>query len=537
MGKRNVDFWTIRLVSVYLVCCLLLSPIFTPQAYAQTTPPVVNFNCNAVGFKVQIAPINPTQIPAFSQSPVNCMAWQTFIALNWKANPQNPGQPDLTATAEQFGDPADSTDPVVWESYKDVSDVFRPNPVKSWKSPQLLPESFRQFKNIADLTPTSNFGFKPLTATSKFADGPDFILDETTQAFTNSWLTAQNQSLTFYEIRLNQDEYEYITQNNLTSPQAQQNCATGSAGLNLPSGSADSDCANNSANYGSDGAIEIKAAWVELKDSSLYPKYKISQAIIKGPNDAEPRQATMGLVGLHIIHKVPNGKQFVWATFEHVDNAPTPNDINNGNLKPSYTYYNHACDPQTDRYQCKFNYQPQPCNSGQQSGCDPYTAPVQVVRLNPIPSPSASLNRAVWSTITQVNPDSVFQNYQLIDTIWPNASSPVPPGATTPLNDGNPQSGTPNNYVANTTMETYLQQAVIPPTNKGGCLGCHVLAPIASPTKLGTKARVLLSLPKETLRQTQSNAPLASDYSFVFSQAQAIAKHIQPKLQEVGSSN
>jgi hypothetical protein len=48
---------------------------------------------------------------------------------------------------------------------------------------------------------------------------------------------------------------------------------------------------------------------------------------------------------------------------------------------------------------------------------------------------------------------------------------------------------------------------------------------------------VLLSLPKETLRQTQSNVSLASDYSFVFSQAQAIAKYIQPKPQKIGSDN
>jgi hypothetical protein len=38
-------------------------------------------------------------------------------------------------------------------------------------------------------------------------------------------------------------------------------------------------------------------------------------------------QATVGLVGLHIIHKYPGAAQFVWATFEQIDNSP---DDNNG---------------------------------------------------------------------------------------------------------------------------------------------------------------------------------------------------------------
>lgn len=537
METRNLKILPTFLLCVFLFAYLIFSPLFTPLAYAQTSPPppVVEFNCNSNGFQVQITPKIPNNLPGFSinQAGANCMAWQTFIALNWKADPQNPGQPDMSATPDQFGEPETPNDPhspifpVVWETYKEASEAIGPNIAESWKSPQDIPASFRQFKNTANLTPTSNFGFKALTATSKFADGPDFVIDETTQAFTKSWLTAQNQSLTFYEIRVNQDEYQYITTNKLYIPQSQQTCATDQAGLNLPSGTAsgnqDKDCSNNPANYGSDGAIEIKAAWVELKDSSLYPKYKIAQAIIQGPNDPQPRQAVMGLVGLHIIHKVPNAQQFVWATFEHIDNAPSTADISN-NLKPSYMYYNPQCDPQTDYYQCTQNNQPQPN--------DPYTAPIQVVRLNAIPAPSNNINSAVWETLKGLNDDSVFQNYQLIDTMWPQSSQNIPQGASTPLSNGNIQSGTYQNYVANTTMETYFQQPQQQPKssslfNPGGCLGCHVLAPIASPKQIGRKARIFISLPSSTQTNSNSSSSLASDYSFIFSEAQTITKYLQ----------
>jgi len=530
MRNKDLLAWLVLLLVVF--CAVFLD--FKPLAYGQTMPPSVAFNCNSSGFQVQITPTLPNNLPGFSlnQAGANCMAWQTFIALNWQADSNNPGQPNLSIPASQFGVPENPNNPnqpihpVVWESYQEVSEVLKGDQARNWRSPQALPQSFRQFANIAKQAPTSRFGYKSLTATSKFTDGPEFVIDSTSQAFTSSWLTAQNQSLTFYEIRLNQDEYQYITKNTLYSPQSQQACANGAVGLNLPSGTAgnnqDQDCQNNVTNYGADGAIEVKAAWVELKDSSLYPKYKIAQAIIQGPNDPQPRQAVMGLVGLHIIHKVPNSQQLVWATFEHIDNAPSSSDIPN-NLQAYYTYYNPSCDPTTDYYQCKPNHQPLLSNT------DPYTAPVQVVRLTSIPTLSKALNQAVWSTLKQVSSSSVFQNYQLIDTMWPKASQTIPPRATTPLSNGNIQSGTPNNYVANTTMETYFQLPSQQPNSPslftpGGCLGCHVLAPIASPSKLGKKARIFLPSPTLIQAKRSTNASLASDYSFIFSQAQASAK-------------
>jgi hypothetical protein len=526
-------------VQIFAIVCAV-SLCFTSWAYAQTTPPSVDFNCNSklnnVNFKVQIAPNLPNTVPgpSLNQAGADCMAWQTFIALSWAADPNNPGQPDKNVPASKFGTPGIPNNPkqpivpVVWESYQEVSNVIGENPVQNWRTPQVMPERFRKFSKIADLAPTSKFGFKTLTATSKFTDGPEFVMDKTTEAFTHSWLTAQNQSLTFYEIRLNQNEYRYITENTLNRPQSQLDCATGAAGLNLPSGTAgdnqDLDCQNKASNYGADGAIEVKAAWVELKDSSLYPKYKIAQAIIQGPNDPQPRKAIMGLVGLHIIHKVPNAQQLVWATFEHIDNAPSQQDIDSGKpLKTSYTYYNPNCDPKKDPYNCKWNYQPQPEKK------DSYTTPVQVVRLNSIPSISNALNQAVWSTLQQVNASSVFQNYQLIDTMWPKSSQAIPSKSTTPLSNGNIQSATYQNYVSNTTLETYFQQPSQQPNSHqlftpGGCLGCHVLAPIASPSKLGQRARITLFSPSLTQENQKTNVSYASDYSFVFHHAQKISK-------------
>ena len=56
-------------------------------------------------------------------------------------------------------------------------------------------------------------------------------------------------------------------------------------------------------------------------DGSLNRRYKAAVAVLHEP-DGSTREATVGLIGLHIIHKMPNGAQLVWATFEQADNDP-----------------------------------------------------------------------------------------------------------------------------------------------------------------------------------------------------------------------
>ena len=47
---------------------------------------------------------------------------------------------------------------------------------------------------------------------------------------------------------------------------------------------------------------------------------------------ARPLFALMGLVGLHVGHKTDSASQWLWSTFEHVDNFPTEADVASGKL-------------------------------------------------------------------------------------------------------------------------------------------------------------------------------------------------------------
>ncbi len=494
-----------------------------PAVLAQTAS--VTNPCSAIGVtQVQLKPVLPAYFSTAmkNQTAADCFAWQEFIYANWKADPNNPGLPDPNAQPSSFGTPND-TAATVWESFLSATQVFSQPAARArtaWMAKRPV--------------------VKMLTKLSKLGDAV-LNLASIGQAGDGKWITDQRGVPAFYEIRLNLDEYAYITTNvfngsDLATFAGQRACASqpgknGRGGFNLPAGNAsgntDVDCLGNVATYGQGvGAIEIKAAWVALPaDGSLNYRYKTSLAQYTLPG-GETVQATMGLVGLHIIHKVPGANQFIWATFEQIDNDP---DDNNGNpvaptlpanpnrkASPGYTFFNTSCNPQTDTYyHCVPNTLPGdacPIGKPPTPGCFPYSAPMQITRITPVDSQANSVNGYAWSLQPA---DSVFNYYRLIDVQWPNSSSPVPPKSTVPLSTGDITPSSANRIVANTTLETYMQ-------TKNSCMDCHQYASIAQPSRqsLVLRAgryvrRVLIMGPNKAPAAT-GNPAYASDYSFVF---------------------
>ncbi|HEY4972805.1 MAG TPA: hypothetical protein VII41_04300, partial [Steroidobacteraceae bacterium] len=339
-----------RCLLVALTAAALSLGLGGPAALAQAAG-VAN-PCGAIGVtQVQLQPVLPVYFSTASKNQVaaDCFAWQEFIYGNWNADPNNPGQPDPSAQPSSFGTPND-TSATVWESFLSATQVFT--------QPALLAAKAWTAKRPQVVT---------LNRLSKLGDA---VLDLPSigQAGDGKWITDQRGVPAFYDIRLNQDEYDYITTNifegaDLTTFAGQRACATqpgknGRGGFNLPAGNAqgntDVDCIGDVKTYGqSVGTIEVKAAWVALPaDGSLNYRYKTTTAQYTLPGGT-PVQATMGLVGLHIIHKVPGADQFVWATFEQIDNDPDDNNGNpaaptlpsNANQKPSpgYTFYSTSC--------------------------------------------------------------------------------------------------------------------------------------------------------------------------------------------------
>ena len=81
--------------------------------------------------------------------------------------------------------------------------------------------------------------------------------------------------------------------------------------------------------------MEVKVAWRELTDQDDHTRYYVREALIAGEDGYNYTIATMGLVGLHIMQKTATFPQWIWSTFEHIDNVSGSHpSFNNGTNDP-----------------------------------------------------------------------------------------------------------------------------------------------------------------------------------------------------------
>jgi len=402
-------------------------------------------------------PSNPCNLS--EQKVLNCFAWENFIALNWKASPSERGVADGKVTASSYGTPGDYSN-TVWESYLNLEDIFTAHGPEPWDTAGKLYAAktpVKTMKRINKVGSTAHNFDKSILSAS------DAHLSELFQA-QGTWLTDQAGNLVWYEVKINKMEYDFIKKHQLYDPSKQTSYAAAHNGIWNPTGS-----------------IETKAAWRIIPEKhldSLQKMYKVSKAMIPevtgfdahgNPILGAYTEHYLGLVGLHIIHKTSQAPQFIWMTFEHVNNAPTAGDVKAG---IAYNFYNKSSTATP-------NQSPDPKT-------DQITTPVQVERIanNALTTAITTLNGKMQELITAANQKSVFQYYELVNVQWPeNPIVDSSNNTTTPLKTGGI---TPNN-IANTTMETYAQ-----PTQ---CMSCH---------KYG---------------HTVDNSSTPTDYSFVYLKA------------------
>ena len=108
------------------------------------------------------------------------------------------------------------------------------------------------------------------------------------------------------------------------------------------------------------------------------------------------------------MHKTAGAPQWVWSTFEHVDNCPTDGQAT---TKPRYSFYNR-------------NDTAAPINTPPPRPWDPNTTEPpnrrpQIVRKVPIDAATQQLNASWQAALRAVNPASVWPYYELVSTQWP----------------------------------------------------------------------------------------------------------------------
>jgi hypothetical protein len=294
--------------------------------------------------------------------------------------------------------------------------------------------------------------------------------------------TQQNPQPVYYEVKINYDYYNYVQSNNFWID-ANAQAAAPQGNLRLPfRTSAGQQPVNSPANVGVTGydaqtcvnnvdknvtstsnltpclagSIQVKTAWIPLTHGEDVTKYHTATAAVyrtqndpQNPICLDASGVTYGLVGIHIIQRIhqgsgsgnsnPQGGTYIFATWEHVDND-----------KAGFTYANYFPPQVAALFQNPppppVGFYPMPANA----------LPVQ--RQFQILPGTQTVNTTVWNAIKQINPNSVWLNYQLIGTQFipinlPTETPAVPPFPTTlpssdPMNIGQPT------YLANLVIET-----------------------------------------------------------------------------------
>ena len=418
--------------TLILIVLLLASfgRVIQPQSPSPPiNPPVTNCNITRPD-----APVTPALLTSGLPCAVNVIqpinldnlqkafdfySWLTFIALNSPSAGGTIGKDART----------------IWEQWKEVEDIMLPDgsAPAPWNQPHIRPM-------ICPTAPTNTLILQMVGKTPN-------VLSETTQPFLTGPLIDQQGQYVHYEILVNKPMFEFIVQNKLYNRQGQ---AAFSGPIVFPIGEV------TQGQNGTIGAIMIKAAWKILGPMDNPNRYHTARVLVYQPAQDNPtiaescRMATVGLVGLHIGHKTQVEPQWVWSTFEHADNVPTQSQVNAKRLRTRYNFYNPACGA------CPVN-QPPPRPWNPNVVPFPGGFESQIVRvidpMNDVNTLNAQFHKILKGT--------VWAHYDLISTQWPTAgdSKTDPNGVPAPT------------YLANTTMETYIQGTT--PQASSSCIACH----------------------------------------------------------------
>jgi hypothetical protein len=420
-------------------------PTTPPPPQSPPINPVIN-NCNVTTPDTPVTPAlltsgtpcQPQFVPPFDldnlQHGFDYYSWLTFIALNAPEDGQAPAP----------GNDGDTQ----WEEWREVSDLMLPGGARpgGFDAPRVVPDACKGLDSAGTLRVIQRSGL------NKAGTHPIEVTSEVTQPFDSGPLIDQNGNFVRYEILVNEPMYEYIVQNDLYSKIGQQ---AFDGPVVFPEGN------NNtaSASSGTMGAIMVKAAWKVMGAGDDQSKFHITQALAYNPPSVNPRipescsKVTLGLVGWHAAHKTDDAPQWIWSTYEHVDNVPSDADIKAGKLKPHYNFYDPTC--KAGACAALNEPPPRPWNPAIQPFPNGFRS--QISRVTSLTDATLALNTSFQSILA----NTVWPNYELVSTQWPtDATSKIDPtGVPAPT------------FLANTTLETYTQGEV--PQASSSCMDCH----------------------------------------------------------------
>jgi hypothetical protein len=350
--------------------------------------------------------------PNFSGNPIaffDDYSWRAFLSLVWPASTGQRGVADPAKSVGMLG-------PRVFETYKAQWEIFH--------NDESVPVPWNQFDSTNACGKALGFGEIVLASFSKFSD-----LGQAGFGSLVGPLVAQNRTYVRYSTGFNKVAFEQIRANEWYLRRK------------LPAAPSQLTFEPQ--------ALDFKAAWVEAVGLRNPERYYTRRAWIMDLATGDCSEALVALIALHIAQKTPSRPQWIWSTFEQVDNvppvqpeAPGTFTLNDGSGAAMPTDNPYPIDPPVV----------------------PVPPPFNVERLKPVHVSTRATNTAYRQALQREG--AVWQFYQLVMTQWPTIpDSPALPG--TPANTF-PGTGTDQTAFSNPAMETFDQTTV-----RAGCMACH----------------------------------------------------------------
>jgi hypothetical protein len=388
---------------------------------------------------------NKDSLKAYLQNAADDFSWKTFIAINWPANED--GSPDTT---KKFGSDSDFT---VLEHWMPGTNLFvDSNQVsKEWNY------GLTGNSHPANSSPTIDLRIIPKFETIDKSNAENLPLVDVHGKYT------------LFMIYYNKQAYDYVVKGNLYSKKGQQNFVKTwpslTEGLKVtqdgePFGieknfkrayfsvgtTKDSTIVKDGKTFyfsQNPGTVILKTGWRIMSPKDDKSRFYTKKVIIKNGQEIE-----VGLVAMHIAHKVSEATQWVWSTFEQIDNAPEMSNDGSAIIESNKNY----------SYFDKTKNDPSIFNLATDSSLyfdGTQRKPAQVVRVNKIEESTEKINKFYTENIKKNQPESVWQYYKLVGTQWPFDFALFTAGG-----DYTPK------ILANTVLETYSQST-------SSCMDCH----------------------------------------------------------------
>jgi hypothetical protein len=465
--------------------------VWLPTAVAQDKTQGAAPQCNLLHAELPVAGSNnPTSSDPTKLTPVDATTKDMILksglpceAINIPKGP-NPTTPPIANRQRGF-------DFYSWLTFIALnSPSGRPGEIASSRADtKALWEDGTMFKPLLDVMllngelPEWNKAVIPPACAKLHAEHPDrmvvkMIEESFNEPFRTGALIDQQNNYAIFDILMNRAMFDYIVAHKLYSRAGQASEENAGLRVDFPAGHHDQTGA------GDPGAIMLKVSWKILTqreiDENKFHRVEALVAMPEVPDETGTPPCltkTLGLVGMHIVHKTAARPQWIWSSFEHADNVPEIKDIQARQLKPSYSFFDPSC---LDENQCPFNATPP-------RPWDPeYAAELQfhktangkqfhsqIARMTNLTDATNTVNGKFQSILG----DTVWRHYIMIGTQWPSSfpctgdhsSGPDPKTDFDKQPDMN--CAPAPTFLANSTLETFGQGSI--PQASSSCMACH----------------------------------------------------------------